>query len=207
MYFTRGSPRLVEAGAADETAGQFYTRLSGIIKAEVANHFNTGADWSGLDLSNNLCLRPVTDDNKLYCYLGYGVIGEYNLAMIPAILKATKGRKLKDYQTTIDQYVLADTFSVDEVDRLEITYQNDLVLNLDVTKRRLQWKDANQLHDTLLLENDETPSGLMRALEAYGATGEIDDSYTIFMQAPFGIEKQALNLNHLSRVFSQDLGL
>ena len=81
------------------------------------------------------------------------------------------------------------------------------MLKLDVPKRRLQWKDAIQLHDALLLEDDETPSGLMRALEAHGGTGEIDESYAIFMQVPFGIEKQALSLGHLSRVFAQDLGL
>lgn len=207
VHFARGNPRWIEAAAADETAGQFSTRLGEIIKAEVAGHFNTPVDWGKLDLRNNLCLRPVSEDNKLYCYLGCGVIGEYNLAMIPAILKATKGKKLKDYHTAIDQYALADTFSVDEVDRLEVVYQDDLVLKVDVTKRRLQWKDSIKLHDALLLENDETPSGLMQALEAYGGTGEIDDSYAMFMQIPFGIEKQALNLNHLSRVFAQDLGL
>lgn len=206
----RNSER-IEAVAADETAGEFAGRMNLIVKAEVAAYLeSTGSatvDWTKLNLKNSLLIPVVTSEGKTYCYLGRGIMAEYDLTMIPAILKAAKGTKLKEYERAIDQYHLVDTFTVNDLNRLEVHYQNDLALNLNVSLRKLQWRTSGQVHDVMTLEDEETPAGLLEALESYGKTGLIDGNYSMYMQTPFGLDKQDLSLGHLSRVFAQDLGL
>lgn len=194
----------------DQGLPEFRARMGLMLKAEVGEHLSlfegVVPKWNDFDLQRSIAFPEIFKD-KVYQYGGAGQIFTYDMFQVKSYLNALKSKELGDYVKTIDKYNFTGSFSVDDCHTVKIEYPNGFVLEMVKENRGVRWYRSGELVREMQFRENESPKGLLTALEDYSANGVVDEAYGMFMIVPFDLDMDHVSFNQRGRLFIQDLAI